>query len=109
MSSLYTTKQIETQIYFQSNREKYLTVARQMKEYEDKKSKEWIDAVEVQLPGYLKRNLLSQPDTTPTLTLRTPHPHPQHPQNPPSHFNPPGGAADGTSTVAAAAATDKDC
>ena len=42
-----------------------------MKEYEDKKSKEWIDSVEVQLPGYLKRNLLKQPETT--LSLRTPH------------------------------------
>ncbi|XP_075256614.1 dynein axonemal heavy chain 10-like [Convolutriloba macropyga] len=42
-------------------REKYLAVARQMKEYEDKKSKEWIEMVEGHLPSFLKRNLLRLP------------------------------------------------
>ena len=42
-------------------RNKYLGVARQMKEYEDKKYKLWRDNVEVILPGLLKRNLLTRP------------------------------------------------
>ena len=32
-----------------------------MKEYEDKKSKEWIEMVEGHLPSFLKRNLLRLP------------------------------------------------
>ncbi|EDV22455.1 uncharacterized protein TRIADDRAFT_50643 [Trichoplax adhaerens] len=39
---------------------KYLTVARSMKEYEDKKFAAWKEMVESALPAYLKRNLLTR-------------------------------------------------
>ncbi|XP_070572584.1 dynein axonemal heavy chain 10-like isoform X2 [Ptychodera flava] len=42
-------------------RKKYLDVAKQMKEYEDKKYEEWREYVEATLPGLLKRNLLAKP------------------------------------------------
>nr|XP_054773560.1 dynein axonemal heavy chain 10-like [Lytechinus pictus] len=47
--------------YGKAARTKYLGVARQMKEYEDKKYKVWREHVEVILPGLLKRNLLTRP------------------------------------------------
>ncbi|XP_077995609.1 dynein axonemal heavy chain 10-like isoform X2 [Glandiceps talaboti] len=42
-------------------RKKYLDVAKQMKEYEDKKYEEWREYVEATLAGLLKRNLLAKP------------------------------------------------
>lgn len=46
-------------------RNKYLGVARQMKEYEDTKYAQWQEHVTVILPGLLKRNLLTKPDVIP--------------------------------------------
>ena len=42
-------------------RAKYLSVARQMKEYEDTRYAQWRERVEAVLPGLLKRNLLVKP------------------------------------------------
>ncbi|XP_072163343.1 dynein axonemal heavy chain 10-like [Diadema setosum] len=53
--------------YGKAARTKYLGVARQMKEYEDKKYEQWRDHVSMILPGLLKRNLLTRPqDQMPT-------------------------------------------
>lgn len=42
---------------------KYVLAARQMKEYEDAKYAQWLEHVEIILPGLLKRNLLVIPPT----------------------------------------------
>ncbi|PIK48528.1 putative dynein heavy chain 10, axonemal isoform X3 [Apostichopus japonicus] len=51
--------------YGKEARNKYLGVARQMKEYEDKKYDHWQEHVTAILPGLLKRNLLTKPDVIP--------------------------------------------
>uniref|UniRef100_H2ZL68 Dynein heavy chain tail domain-containing protein n=1 Tax=Ciona savignyi TaxID=51511 RepID=H2ZL68_CIOSA len=50
-----------------SAKAKYLSVARQMKDYEDNKYQQWIEYVDGALPGFLKKNLLMHPlpPTTP--------------------------------------------
>ncbi|XP_071945421.1 dynein axonemal heavy chain 10-like [Antedon mediterranea] len=50
--------------YGKAARSKYLGVAKQMKEYEDKKYEVWREHVESILPGLLKRNLLAKPSET---------------------------------------------
>ena len=45
-------------------RSKYLGVARQMREYEEKKYEQWREYVEGILLGLLKRNLLTKPTAT---------------------------------------------
>ncbi|XP_071826175.1 dynein axonemal heavy chain 10-like isoform X2 [Apostichopus japonicus] len=54
-----------TSDYGKAARNKYLGVARQMKEYEDKKYDHWQEHVTAILPGLLKRNLLTKPDVIP--------------------------------------------
>ena len=48
---------------------KYLSVARLMKQYEDKKFELWREQVETHLLSYLKRNLLTR-STTGSATTR---------------------------------------
>lgn len=50
---------------------KYLSVARQMKEYEDKKYEAWKEQVEANLLIYLKKNLLTKPSTSSATTHRS--------------------------------------
>ncbi len=50
-------------------RAKYLSVAKQMKAFEDRLYEEWKTRVEVILPGLLKRNLLVKPTDQPTASL----------------------------------------
>jgi len=52
---------IYTTISFVQARAKYLSVAKQMKAYEDKLYEAWKDNVEMVLPSLLKRNLLIKP------------------------------------------------
>ena len=49
---------------------KYLSVARLMKQYEDKKFEIWREQVETHLLSYLKRNLLTR-STTGSATPRS--------------------------------------
>ncbi|XP_033627732.1 dynein heavy chain 10, axonemal-like [Asterias rubens] len=53
-----------TSEYGKAARSKYLGVARQMREYEEKKYEQWREYVEGILPGLLKRNLLTKPTAT---------------------------------------------
>ena len=46
---------------FHKARAKYLSVAKQMKAFEDHLYEEWKTQVEIVLPGLLKRNLLVKP------------------------------------------------
>ena len=55
-------------------RNKYLTVARQMKEFEDKKYDAWREATEGILPSLLKRNLLAKPVPTIGTAATSTHP-----------------------------------
>ncbi|EDO35852.1 predicted protein [Nematostella vectensis] len=50
---------------------KYLSVARLMKEYEDKKYEAWREQVEANLLIYLKKNLLTKPSTSSATTHRS--------------------------------------
>lgn len=67
-------------------RAKYLSVARQMKEYEDQKYAQWREHVEQVLPGLLKRNLLVRPPAVAeTLALTQ---APAHQPRPPTEEKP---------------------
>ncbi|CAH3028713.1 unnamed protein product, partial [Porites evermanni] len=50
---------------------KYLNVARQMKDYEDKKYEAWREQVEANLLIYLKKNLLTKPSASSATTHRS--------------------------------------
>lgn len=50
---------------------KYLSVARQMKEYEDRKYEAWKEQVEANLLIYLKKNLLTKPSASSATTHRS--------------------------------------
>ena len=55
---------------FQASK-KYLSVARQMKEYEDRKYEAWKEQVEANLLIYLKKNLLIKPSASSATTHRS--------------------------------------
>ena len=55
---------------FQASK-RYLSVARLMKEYEDKKYEVWREQVESNLMIYLKKNLLSKPTASSATTHRS--------------------------------------
>ena len=58
---------------FQASK-KYLSVARLMKQYEDKKFELWREQVEGNLMSYLKRNLLCRPHAGSATTRTGAHP-----------------------------------
>nr|XP_039267660.1 dynein heavy chain 10, axonemal-like [Styela clava] len=58
---------------------KYLNLAKLMKEYEDNKYQAWVESVESSLPGFLKRNLLTNPTVTPSIPVAGSANASQHP------------------------------
>jgi len=50
-------------------RAKYLSVAKQMKAYEDVQYAQWHHEVESNLPSLLKRNLLAKPEVSTNVTV----------------------------------------
>ena len=50
-------------------RAKYLSVAKQMKAYEDVQYAQWHHEVETKLPSLLKRNLLAKPEVSASPTV----------------------------------------
>jgi hypothetical protein len=68
MTSFHSFSPARGMFCFQA-RAKYLSVAKQMKAYEDIQYAQWHHEVETKLPSLLKRNLLAKPEVNPTTLM----------------------------------------